>query len=172
MLAEFLQIGRILGPHGIKGELRVLPLTDDPSRFDRLTDCLLDDPGGGPPVACRSTGVRHQQGYVLLHLQGVDDRTGAERLKGRYLLVARKDAVRLPKDSYFVCDLVGCRVRTMDGEDLGELAEVLSTGSNDVYLVQRKGAKDLLIPALKTVVCSVDIETRLIQVVLPDGLRD
>jgi 16S rRNA processing protein RimM len=172
VLAEHLQIGRILGPHGIRGELRVYPLTDDPARFDSLKDCLLDDPAGGTPVPCRCLGVRHQQGIVLLRLRDVGTREEAERLKGRYLLVHRRDAVRLPADSYFICDLVGCAVETVDGESLGELVDVLATGSNDVYVVRKEGARDLLIPALRTVVRSVSIEGRLVRVVLPDGLRD
>ncbi len=172
MLPEQLQIGRILGPHGIRGELRVYPLTDDPTRFERLKACLLEGAPGSPPSSVRCLGVRHQQGIVLLRLAGVDDRDAAEKLKGRHLLVDRKDAVKLPQDAYFICDLVGCRVVTLDGEDLGTLEEVLPTGSNDVYLVKRPDTKDLLVPALKTVVRSVDIAGRLVRVVLPDGLRD
>jgi 16S rRNA processing protein RimM len=172
MLPEQLQIGRILGPHGIRGELRVYPLTDDPTRFDRLKTCLLEGAPGSPPSVCRCVGARNQQGLVLLRLEGVDDRDAAEKLKGRHLLVDRKDAVKLPENAYFICDLVGCRVETLDGEDLGTLEEVLATGSNDVYLVRRPDTRDLLIPALKTVVRSVDIAGRLVRVVLPDGLRD
>jgi 16S rRNA processing protein RimM len=172
VLPEQLQIGRILGPHGIQGELKVYPLTDDPTRFDRLKACLLEGAPGSPPSACRLVGVRHQQGIVLLRLAGVEDRDAAEKLKGRHLLVERKDAVKLPPDAYFICDLVGCRVETVDGEDLGILEEVLATGSNDVYLVKRPDTKDLLVPALKTVVRSVDIAGRLVRVALPDGMRD
>jgi len=172
VLPEQLQIGRILGPHGIQGELKVYPLTDDPTRFDHLKACLLEGAPGSLPSACRFVGVRHQQGIVLLRLAGVEDRDAAEKLKGRHLLVERKDAVKLPQDAYFICDLVGCRVETLDGEDLGILEEVLATGSNDVYLVKRPDTKDLLVPALKTVVRSVDIVERLVRVALPDGLRD
>ena len=172
MLAEHLQIGRILGPHGIRGELKVLPLTDDPSRFDALKDCFLDDIGGGPPVPCRCVSVRHQNDSILMRLHGVDTREDAERMKGRYLLVHRKDAIRLPPGSHFICDLIGCQVESVQGEALGVLDEVLATGSNDVYLVKKDGVRDLLIPALKTVIRSIDIEARLIRVDLPDGLRD
>ncbi len=172
MLAPHLQVGRIVGAHGIRGELRVQLLSDDPRRLDRLKDCLLEGEAGQPPSPCRIAGVRHQPGLVLVRLAGVEDRDAAERLRGRHLLVAREDAIRLPPGSWFVCDLIGCRVETEDGEDLGTLEDVLETGSNDVYLVRKAGAKDLLVPALKTVVRSVDIDGRLVRVVLPDGLRD
>jgi 16S rRNA processing protein RimM len=172
MLAEQLQIGRILGPHGIRGELSVQLLTDDPTRFDRMKSCLLEGAGGAPAAPCRIVGVRHQQANVLLRIEGIEDRDAAEKLKGRHFLVERKDAVKLPADSYFVCDIIGCRVESLDGEDLGTIEEVLVTGSNDVYLVKKAETKDLLIPALKTVVRAVDITARLVKVVLPDGLRD
>jgi 16S rRNA processing protein RimM len=172
MLAEQLQIGRILGPHGIRGELSVQLLTDDPTRFDKMKTCLLEGAAGMPATPCRIAGVRHQQATVLLRLAGVDDRDAAEKLKGRHLLVDRKDAVKLPPDSYFVCDLLGCRVQALDGEELGILEDVIVTGSNDVYVVRKPETKDLLLPALKTVVRSVDIAARLVRVVLPDGLRD
>lgn len=172
MLPEHLQVGRIVGAHGTRGELRVQLLSDDPKRLDRLKECLLEGAPGEPPAPCRLTEVRHQPGLVLVRIAGVDDRDAAERLRGRHFLVARKDAIRLPPGSWFVCDLVGCAVETEDGEALGTLAEVLETGSNDVYLVKKAGAKDLLVPALRTVVKSVDIEGRLVRVVLPDGLRD
>ncbi len=169
---DYVKIGVILKAHGVKGAVKVLPLTDDINRYKKLKSACLSHKGGNEAVEVQSAAIG--AGYVNLKLKGVDTRTEAEALKGRYILVARKDAITLPEGSYFIFDLEGCRVADDKGFQYGELKEVVSTGANDVYIVQ--GQREWLIPALKKLILSVDIEAKLITIsadvareVIPDA---
>lgn len=170
--ADILLIGRILGAHGLTGEVKVFPLTDDIQRFKQLEDCLLLSENQKDRVPARAAGARFLNTQVLLHLQGFEDRTAAETLKGRYLAVTRDKAVKLPPDTWFICDLIGCEVYDSNHGHIGRLADVMPNAAHDVYLIQAPGLKDLLFPALKTILHRVDLEGRRIDVVLPDGLYE
>lgn len=169
---DLLHIGRIVGTHGIKGEVSVYPITDDPRRFSLLKDCFLLTENKPAKTSAKATGVKYSNNKVILKLDGIDDRDAALALKGRYIAVTRDNAVKLAPDSYFICDLVGCTVIDDESGELGTLADVLQTGASDIYVVKREKNKDLLIPAIKEVVKGVDLSSRTIHVRLLDGLLD
>ncbi|HOQ75803.1 MAG TPA: ribosome maturation factor RimM [Thermoclostridium sp.] len=166
---DYLAVGKIVNTHGIRGELRVIPMTSDISRFDYLlyTWIRVD----GKLKEYRVSKVRYHKQFVLVKLQGVDSMTDAEALKGCELLVDRQNARPLEEDEYFICDLIGMKVYEED-RLLGELTEVLETGSNDVYVVTGEDKKEILVPALKQVVTLVDLKNKSMQVKLPEGLLD
>lgn len=143
-------IGEITKPHGVKGEVKVYPLTDDLERFQSLKEILIEE------KPYRIEDVKLLPDRVILKIRGFDSVEAAETLRGKTIEVKREHAVKLEKDAYFVEDLKGCRVYDTEGKDLGAVYEVISTGSNDVYWIREP--KELLIPALKTIVQVVDIE--------------
>lgn len=164
------KIGKISTPHGVRGEFRVLPLTDFPERFKSLTDAFLDD---GRPVVVES--ARPHKQFYLLKLKGFDTPEAVTALRNMTLEVDRSAVAQLPPGHYYVFDLVGMHVFTADGEELGEISDVLETGSNDVYVVEPKSVQEkkmpqILIPALKSVVLDINISAKKMVVQLPEGL--
>ena len=145
-------IGKITGPQGVRGEVRVMPLTDFPERFKDLKIALLDD-GKRLPVE----SVRYHQQVILLKFAGLDDRNSIEHLRGKLIQIERKDLVPLPEGHYHVFDIIGLSVYNEEEECLGKISDVLQTGSNDVYVVEQQNKQPLLIPGLKSVVLHVDI---------------
>lgn len=167
-MEDYLSVGKIINTHGVKGEVRVTPQTSDISRFDYLLFTHVEQ--GGKLKELRVTQVRYHKNFVLLKFNGIDTMDDAEALKGCELLVERKNARPLEEDEFFICDLIGLMV--YEGEELlGKISEVLETGSNDVYVVKGKD-RDILIPALKSVVLDVDIPGGKMMVKLPEGLLD
>ncbi len=149
-MKKFLTIGEITKPHGYKGEVKVFPLTDDPKRFLDLKKVLID----GKEV--RVTHVSVGGDRAILKLQGIDTLEQAETLRKKTLVVHRDEAVELEEDAYFIEDLKDCQVYDTEGKSLGQISEVIVTGSNDVYWI--KQPKELLIPALKNIVVDVNIK--------------
>ncbi|MDR3589671.1 MAG: ribosome maturation factor RimM [Negativicutes bacterium] len=145
-------IGKIVAPHGVRGDIRVIPLTDFPSRFHRLTQVVLDD---GKALTVKD--VRTYQQQILLKFEGLDDRTAVEPLKGKLIKITKDQLVKLPEGHYFIFDIIGLSVFDDSGAFLGVVTDVLATGSNDVYIAEREGAKPLLIPAIKDVVKDIDV---------------
>ncbi|EIW18046.1 MULTISPECIES: ribosome maturation factor RimM [Pelosinus] len=145
-------IGKIIAPQGVRGEVRVMPLTDFPERFRELKSAELDD-GTNLPIE----SVRYHQQFVLLKFRDMNDRNAIEHLRGKLIQIEHKDLVPLPTGHYYIFDIVGLEVFTEENEYLGKVTDVLETGSNDVYIVEQKDKKPLLIPALKTVVLKIDI---------------
>jgi 16S rRNA processing protein RimM len=150
--ARWMPIGRVAGAFGLRGELKVDLLTDFPERFGRLKRVYIGDERREWTVE-RS---RRQGGRVLLKLEGIDSPEAAAKLAGFELAVPRGEAVDLPPGHYYLDDLIGARVVTVDGRDVGPLTEVLRTGSNDVYVVGH-GKESILIPAIKDAVEEVDV---------------
>lgn len=148
---ELIVIGRVLAPHGVRGELRCEPLTDDPGRFSRLPRVFID----GKPH--RLLSARTARGALLLRLEAVTTREAAVGLRGEYLAIPLSEAADLPDGAYYHFQLVGLRVRAADGVELGTLAEVLERPANDVYVVRGERG-EVLVPALKEVVESIDLE--------------
>ncbi len=151
-MEQFLNVGQIVNTHGVKGEVKVFPLTDDPMRFKKLKKVIIDN------KEVQILSYKFQKDRVILKLEGVDTMDDAIRLKGKYLKVSREDAVKLPKDTYFIADLIGCSVFDTNETPLGEVYDVIKTGSNDVYWV--KGKKELLIPVLKEIVLDINVEDK------------
>lgn len=149
---NMIAIGKIIAPQGVRGEVRVMPLTDFPERFRDLKIAQLDD-GTNLPVE----GVRYHQQFVLLKFRDMNDRNAIEHLRGKLIKIEHKDLVPLPVGHYYIFDIIGLEVFTEEEEYLGKVSDVLETGSNDVYIVEQKDKQPLLIPALKTVVLEIDI---------------
>lgn len=171
-MRDILHIGRIGAPHGLRGEIKIHPWTDSNDRFRDLTDCLIvtDDEKDRTPAQVE--GVRFLNSQVLLKLRGYDDRAAAEGLKNKILSVKREDAVKLPDDTWFITDIIGCEVYDKFRGLLGILSDVIQNTAHDVYVVHKSGINDVLIPVLKSVILNVDLKERRIDVSLPEGLYE
>lgn len=169
-MEDLLQIGVITQTHGIRGEVKVFPTTDDNKRFKKLKECFIEYKNEMVPVTCKS--AKFFKNMVILGFEGIDNINDIEKYKQCKLYVDREHAVKLSKDEYFVADLLGLRVVTTNGRDLGILEEVLPTGANDVYVVRDDHKNELLLPAIKECVQSIDMEQRVITVHLLKGLED
>ncbi|WP_461204444.1 ribosome maturation factor RimM [Clostridium sp. DL1XJH146] len=149
---DFLIIGKITRIHGVKGEVKVLPLTDDLKRFKKLNSVYIDK------EEIKVIGVKLQPNKVIMQFEGIDSVEKAERLKNKEIEIKREDAVELEKGVYFVADLIDCEVLDESNKLIGILNDVIFTGSNEVYVVG--GEKEILVPAIKDVVINVDIEAK------------
>ena len=158
-MTEHFRIAQILRPHGIKGEVKVYPLTDDLSRFKRLKEAYIERSGQYEPITV--DGAKYVSDAVVLHIAGMTVPEDAEKLRGLYLCVDRDHAVKLPEGSYFISDIIGCSVISTDGTDLGRVTDVLETNANDVYVIE--GERRLMVPALKKLLADVDVENKLIK---------
>lgn len=167
-MQQYFEIGEIVNTHGVKGELKVIPLTDDINRYDELEWVYVRVKGEQRRYDVES--VRYHKNNVLLKLKNIDDMTCAEGVKGCFIEIPRELAIKLPKNSYFISDLIGCGVVDDNEGKIGRVVDVMETGSNDVYVVKDANNKELLFPAIKEVILDVDIENRIIRVKLMEGL--
>lgn len=165
---DYLEIGKIINTHGLKGYLKVLPLTDNPERFEKLHEIMVKSVSGISHYKIER--IAYLKEFVLLKLEGVDTIEQADVFRNLFIIIDRKHAIRLPVDSYFVCDIIGLRVIDRELGELGVITEVIATGSNDVYVVKNGEIPEVLIPALKSVVKEVNLDKGYIIIVLPDGL--
>ena len=163
--AEQVNVGRIIRVHGLHGQLRVRVLSDVPHRFEPGRVVNIN----GDPFTITASGFfRH--GQILLTFQGIADRDAAQKLVEQWITVSAEAVPPLPEGEWFHFQLLGLRVITDQGEELGEITEILETGSNDVYVVSG-GESEVLIPALKSVITQVRLEDGVMLVSLPEGLR-
>jgi 16S rRNA processing protein RimM len=169
-MEEYLKIGIITASHGVKGEMKVYPTTDDPARFKKLKTVFLELKGQMQLRDVESVRVSPDQ--VLLKLKGIEAPEEVKNYRQCGIFVARKDAVPLKKDEYFIADLLGMKVITDEEQELGTLKEVLPTGANDVYIVELNGGGEVLIPAIHECILSVDVESGIMKVHLLPGLLD
>lgn len=153
---EYFRIGKIVRPHGVKGSLKLLPMTDDVGRFHKLSDAYLEKDGEYMPVQAAQISV--QPDAVFLCISGCESREAAEALRGAYICVDREHAAELPPDRWYVRDIIGCEVSDTAGICYGKVSEVMETGANDVYCIQ--GEKLLMIPALKKLLREVDVKNK------------
>ena len=167
-MLQYLKVGQIINTHGVRGEVKVFPLTDDIRRFSKLKQVFMN--AGEDFISVPIESIKYLNDIIILKLANVNDMNHAQKLKNQYIFVDRENAVRLPKDSYFIADLIGLEVITEDGEVLGKLASVFSTGSNDVYDIKQENGKSILVPAIKDVVKAIDIESRKMIIKLLEGL--
>ena len=172
MITEHITIGKIGSAHGVRGELKVVPLTDDVRRFSKLKKCFLTKEDGTIVNELAVKTARIDRGNVLIVFEGIQDRDAAEKLRGLFIAVAREDAVKLSKGEFFIVDLIGLRVVDDERGDLGTINDVYETGSNFVISVKRKSKPDLQIPFLKVVCYDTSIEDGVMKVRLPDGLYE
>jgi 16S rRNA processing protein RimM len=169
-MEDLLQVGVITATHGVRGEVKVYPTTDDPVRFKDLKSVILDT--GKEKIDLEVERVRFFKNMVILKFKGIDSLDDVQKYRQKSLLVTRENAVALEENEYFIADLIGLSAVSDEGEELGCLTDVIQTGANDVYVISKKGSKDLLIPAIKDCVKSVDIENGSITLHLLPGLRD
>ena len=167
MISE-LQVGVITQTHGIRGEVKVFPTTDDASRFKKLEEVIMDT--GRGRLDMEIEGVKFFKQYAIIKFKGYDSINDIEKYKNAKLYVTRDKAVRLKKDEYFIADLIDMEVVTQEGEYLGRVKDVLVTGANDVYVVEREDKTEILLPAIKECVREIDMERSKITVHIMDGL--
>ncbi len=163
-------IGRAVKPFGIKGEMKIEPLTDFPERFKDLRSVYLVSPAG-KELVCEVKSVRYAGGTPYLIFGGYESPEKAKTLNGWFLEVPEEEAVPLPEGSYYWFELVGMEVFSESGEKLGKITEVFETGSNDVYVMKR-GGKEVYIPATKEIVKQVDRKAKRMVIHLMDGLME
>lgn len=168
-MEDLLQVGVITSTHGIRGEVKVFPTTDDVKRFKKLKQVILDN--GKERRDLEIESVKFFKNMVILKFKGIDNINDVEKYKQSPLFVTREDAVPLGDDEYFIADLIGLNVQSDEGEELGVIADVLQTGANDVYVIKKKGMNDLLVPAIKDCVKEVCVEEGRMLVHLLPGLR-
>jgi len=166
---EWATIGKIVAPFGLRGEVKVLSLSDIPDRFVKLTVAYLS-----PDCTCYPIeSVRPYKGdMVIMKFGGIDDANAAERLRNRDLYIPLEKLAKLPPDSYYQHDIIGLPVSTLDGTALGTITDIMVTGSNDVYIVKAPDGRQILLPAIKEVVKQVDLIRRVMYIHPMRGLLD
>ena len=167
-MEELLQVGVITQTHGIRGEVKVFPTTDDPTRFQDLKHVLLDT--GKETLPLEIENVKFFKQFVILKFKGYDNINDVERYKRCPLLVERSEAVPLEEDEYYITDMIGIQVTTDGGGDFGVLKDVMATGANDVYVIDHPSAGEVLVPAIKECILEVDIPGRKMKIHVMDGL--
>ncbi|MFT3985308.1 MAG: ribosome maturation factor RimM [Lachnospiraceae bacterium] len=167
-MESLLQVGIISSTHGVRGEVKVFPTTDDSNRFKNLKEVLLDTGKEQRPMKIEQ--VKFFKQFVILKFEGIDNINDIEKYKGKSLYVTREHAVKLKKDEYYIADLIGICVLDESGEELGTLTDVMETGANDVYVISMKDGRELLLPAIRQCILEVDIEKMTMKVHLLEGL--
>lgn len=162
------QVGILSSTHGIRGEVKVFPTTDDARRFRQLKEVILDT--GSQERVLRIERVKFFKQFVILKFQGIDSINEIEAYRGCSLYVTRQNAVELKKDEYFIADLIGLDVLDEAGNKIGVLEEVMRTGANDVYQIRMTDQRELLLPAIRQCVLDVDVQAGFMKVHILDGL--
>ena len=166
-MEQFLQVGVISSTHGIRGEVKVFPTTDDPARFKKLKKVLLDT--GKERLELEIQSVKFFKQFVIVKFRGIDNINDIEKYKGKSLMVPREDAVQLEEDEYYIADLIGMEVYT-DGGRFGTLKDVMETGANEVYIIDSDEHGEVLVPAIHDCILDVDVEKQTMKIRLMDGL--
>ncbi len=169
-MEQLLRVGVISNTHGIRGEVKVFPTTDDASRFEQLKEVILDT--GKEQMTLHVAGVKYFKQFVILKFKEYDNINDIERYKGKDLYVTRENAVPLEEDEYYIADLLGCKVVTDDGKDFGILKDVMETGANDVYVVKTKEHGEVLLPYIDDCLLNIDIENKVIRAPIMPGLLE
>lgn len=169
-MEERLQVGVIASTHGVRGEVKVFPTTDDVRRFKKLKEVILDT--GKENRILEIEQVKFFKQFAILKFKGIDTLDEVEKYRKKSLYVTRENAVRLNKDEYFIADLIGLKVLDEAGEALGELEDVIETGANDVYQIKMNDGRQLLLPAICQCVLEVDVEAGFMKIHILEGLLD
>jgi len=169
-MEQLLQVGVIASTHGLRGEVKVFPTTDDVNRFKDLKQVILDT--GKEQLTLEIQGVKFFKKFAIVKFKGIDHINDIEKYKGRSLLVTREEAVPLGEDEYFIADLIDMQVVTDQGLR-GTLKQVIETGANDVYVVYfPELEREVLLPAIKECILAIDMDARVIKVHLMEGLLE
>lgn len=166
-MEEYFEIGQIVNTSGLKGILKIKPFTDDIKKFSNLKTIYIKTKNGLTEFKIEQ--VRYVKNMVMLKLAGIDTVEEAEKYRNLYIKVLR-DQEELEEGSYYVVDILGCKVNTDANQELGKIVDVFQTGSNDVYVVKDEQGKQILLPAIKQVIKNVDIKNKIITVHLLEGL--
>lgn len=169
-MEDLLQVGAITSTHGVRGEVKVFPTTDDAKRFSKLKEVEMETKEGTTTLHIK--GVKYFKQFVILKFAEFDSLNDVEAIKGRKLFVTRKNAVKLQKDEFFIADLIGLKVVDEQKRLEGIVNDVLQTGANDVYDITLDDGRDLLLPAIKDCVLHVDMENGIIKIHILEGLLD
>lgn len=169
-MEDILRVGAVTSTHGLKGEVKVFPTTDDPARFKKLKQVLLKN--GTEMKELKIASVKFFKNMVILKFMDHDTIESVMGYKGKDLYVTREHAVKLEKDEYFIADLIGLTAELEDGSVLGTLTDVLETGANDVYVVRMEDQKEVLIPAIHQCILNVDLKAGKMLVRLMEGMLD
>ncbi len=167
---DILQVGIISSTHGVHGEVKVFPTTDDVKRFKKLKEVILDT--GREHIILEITQVKYFKQMVILKFKDYDNINDIEKYKGCSLYVTRENAVKLRKDEYFIADLIDIDIFDENDEQIGVLSDVLETAANDVYVITMNNGKELLLPAIKECILDVDIAERRMKIHIMEGLLD
>lgn len=167
-MQEYFEIGQIVNTYGIKGFLKVVPYTDDMRKFEKLKTIEINKKGTLTKYEIEE--VKYSKNTVLLKLKGIDDINEAEKYKNCYIRINRSDNEQLPEDTYYIVDLIGLEVITVDGKILGKVQDIFGTGSNDVYVVKDELGKQILLPAIESVIKEINLDAQKITVELIEGL--
>ena len=168
MKQQYFEIGQIVNTFGIKGVVKVNPFTDDISQFEEMETILVDKKGS--LLEMQIEEVKYSKNQVLLKLKGIDTVEEAEKYRNCYLKLPREKARKLPKNTYFIADLIGLKVYTEEGKLLGKVDDIYNTGASDIYVIKDELGKQILLPAIKDVIKQIDLEQEKIVVHLLDGL--
>ena len=167
---DFLEIGKIINTHGLRGEVKVAPWTDVPEDFEALSYALVKQ--GETEKKLNISGIKYQKNNLIVKFDEINSIDDAQMYKNAVLYVPKSELGELPDNVYYIADLLDSAVFTEDGSEIGILEEVFSTGSNDVYVIRRSGAKNLYVPIIDGVVKSVDTANKKIVIRIPEGLEE
>ena len=168
MKQKYFEIGQIVNTFGIKGMVKVNPFTDDISQFEEMDTILVDKKGDLQEIQIEE--VKYSKNQVLLKLKGIETIEEAEKYRNCYLKLPREKAKKLPKDTYFIADLIGLEVYTEEGKLLGKVDDIYNSGANDIYVIKDELGKQILLPATKEVIKQIDLDQEKIIVHLLKGL--
>lgn len=169
-MEQKLQVGIITTTHGVRGEVKVFPTTDDAKRFKKLKQVILDT--GKEEINLEIEGVKFFKQLVILKFKGLDSINDVEKYRQKSLYVTRENAVRLSRDEYFIADLIDLKVLDENDEEIGIVKDVMQTGANDVYVIDMSDGRELLLPAIRECVLEVNVESGYVKIHIMEGLLD
>lgn len=167
---DYFRVGVIANTHGIRGEVKVFPTTDDVTRFKTLKQVMLDT--GKEKMELEIQSVKFFKNMAILKFKGIDNINDIEKYKGKDLLVTRENAVELEEDEFYLADVLDAKVVTDEGEEFGVITDVMETGANDVFVIETKEGKEVLFPVTKECILDINIDEMVVTVHVLPGLLD
>lgn len=169
-MVEYLNVGKLVNTHGLKGEVKVVRITDFEERFEPGKSLLLFKKNSNQPIELKIKTHRQHKAFDMLTFEGYTNINQVEPFKEGMLKVEKDDVLDLEENEYFYHDIIGCQVFTIDGEVIGQVKEILAPGANDVWVISADGKKDVLIPYIEEVVTDINIEEKVIKINPLEGL--
>ncbi len=167
-MVEYFEVGQIVNTFGIKGQVKVVPFTDDVERFEELNEVYIEKKNELQLFQIEQ--VNYHKNMVIIKFKGINTIEEAEKYRNCYLKIDRKHAKKLPKDTYFIADLLGLPVYTDEGKLLGKVDDIYNSGSSDIYVVKDEMGKQILLPSIPEVLKEIDLENEKIIVHIIEGL--